>query len=977
MTSVTQLIRRRRARKARKLAARARARGWFNSLIVLVLLSVFVPAGGLLGGALFVYTQAVRDLPTPAQTTFISAAVGPTRLYDRTGSTLLYTVEDPLGDDRAWTTLRDLPQYVIDATLLVEDADFLMTTRFDVGFVFNRLWRNIVFGSAEADPSLTGRLVRNAILPQSDTPSVARRSREIALVGEINRRYSPEAVLEWHLNTNFYGQQAYGIEAAAQVYLGKPARELTLAEAALLASIPTAPQFNPVDDEAAARGRQADTLRRMAAARLIDENAYAEAVREFVRIQPSAGRPPETAPDFALYARRQAETILDNLGLDGGRLVTRSGLRIITTLDMDLYTQADCLMQRHLARLGGADARADDGCPAAALLPEVSPVASAPDDGALIVLDVTNGQVLALVGAAARTAYQPGPTLYPFVYLEGFREAQQNKFYTPAALVLDIPRSFPGAVEGLIYQPVNLDNQYSGPVTVRDAAAIGLLPPAVEVANNHGLGGILRLARNLGLNSPAEGLYDLSLLERGGTASLLDISYAYSVLASMGDMYGVRVAPRGVGYRNRDPVAVLRIEDAEGALLWEYHPPADRVNVFSDSRELGYLINSIFADADVRRQKFGEVNPLNPARPAAVVNGLTSDRIDNWTVGYTPQLVVGVRLGRADGTPLGLSGYGLNGAASLWYALLEYAHQGLPPTDWVRPPRIVERAVCQLSGLLPHDACPTRRDIFIDGLTPNQLDPYWQAVEVNSQNGRRATANTPPALRISQTYFVPPADALDWWVSNGQRLPPSDTTLDFTRPGDNLFGGSGITAPVSFAFVSGLVELRGEIEAIDLDSYQLSYGRDINPQEWFVIGEPRASVPPDGVLGVWDTAGLNGIYTVELSVIRSGGRREVSVVPLRVDNAPPSLLLTAGEPNRIYRWPEEQVVPLRAEVEDNFGIARVEFYRNNELIFTDTEAPYAYDYFITRTGTEVFRAVAYDAAGNRSQSLDVTVEIAR
>lgn len=989
MTSATQLIRRRRARKARRGAARSRTRLWTNLAIVLLLLIVGVPLASFFGVAAYVYTQAIRGMPTPAQTTFISAAIGPTRLYDRTGNTLLYTVQDPLGDDRTWVSLADLPSYVADATLLVEDHDFLGTGGFDFTRALGRLWRNILFGPIEADATLTGRLVRNVMLPQRETVTAGRRNREIALVAEVNRLYAPSEVLEWHLNTNYYGGEAYGIEAAAQVYFGKSARDLTLAEAALLASIPTAPQFNPIDDLNAARGRQADTLRRMAAAGLITETAYGDAVRAIVGIQENAGGAPEVAPDFAIYARRQAEHILDTLELDGGRMVAREGLRITTTLDLDLYLQSECALRVHLEALAGVaedNPRAMDNAPCltADLIPPglaETGGANPPDFGSVVVMDVPTGEVLAMIGAANRALYQPGPTLYPFVYFEGFRESQQGKLYTPAAMVLDIPQSFPGAVEGLIYQPANLDNRYSGPLTAREAAAIGLLPPAVEIANNHGLSNILRSARNLGLNSPTEGLYDLALLDHGGSAALLDVAYAYSVLSTMGDIHGIPAEPRGVGYRTRDPVAVLRIQSADGAVLWEYSALETRVNVFSDARELGYLVNDVLADVDVRNQKFGAANPLNPGRPAAVVNGLTSDRLDNWTVGYTPQRVVGVHLGRSDNRPMSLPDYGLGGAAAVWNALLKYSHQrdSLPALEWERPPGIVELNVCSISGLLPHEGCETRRDIFFDALAPKQIDTSWQLIEVNNRNNRRATANTPPEFREQRAYFVPPPSARDWWESNGQPLPPDETEIDFmTSSGSGDLDCSwDIVSPRPLSFVRGVVDIRGTITCVTLDSFQLSYGADVNPQAWNLIGTTQTVVPPDGILGRWDTGGLDGIYTVELAVVRIGNQRSQTRIQVFVDNAAPTLVLTAGEAGKVYRWPEEQIVPLLAQVEDNFSVTRVEFYRNGELIFTDTEAPFEYDYFITRTGNETFSAVAHDSAGNQNQSLDVPVEIAR
>ena len=183
---------------------------------------------------------AVDGMPSRDETTFLESA-GVTRLVDSSGTSVMFTVSDPLGSQRQWIRLDTLPRAVVDATLTVEDPDFLETTSFDPAGTLVRLWRNIMDGPIEADQSLTARLVRNVVAPLPETVGAADRGREIALVAEINRLYTPTEVLEWHLNTNYYGNEAYGIEAAARVYLGKRAGELSLAEAALLASIPTAP----------------------------------------------------------------------------------------------------------------------------------------------------------------------------------------------------------------------------------------------------------------------------------------------------------------------------------------------------------------------------------------------------------------------------------------------------------------------------------------------------------------------------------------------------------------------------------------------------------------------------------------------------------------------------------------------------------------------------------------------------------------
>ncbi len=491
MASATQIIQRRRRREERQRARQSRTRFWMGAFLALSLIFVVLPGTALAGGAVLLYTQAVRALPEPLDTIYLDPIVGPTQLYDRTGQTLLFSVHDPLGDERAWLPLSSLPSYVTEATLLIEDADFLTRPRSGTLPALVKLWQNMLNGPLPMEPTLTGRLVRGAILSSGEFASAADREREIAMVAEINRRYTPEAILEWHLNTNFYGNEAYGIEAAAQVYLGKSAAQLTLDEAALLAAVPLAPQYNPIDNEVAARGRQDDVLRALLQAEKITSEQYDFAVTTQTPILQAGGQLPEVAPNFSLFARQQAKDILDNLGLDGARLVSRGGLNIITTLDLDLYYQSECVLRAHLNRLSGdaSPAQTLDGrnCDSAVYLPPLNAVAlqTPPDSGALAILDVQTGEIRSMVGPVTETIYQPALTLQPFVYFEGFRTGE-----TPADMVLDIPRPLPGAVEGLIYTPTNPDGQFRGPVNLRDAMSAWLLPPAVQIANEKRLDNI-------------------------------------------------------------------------------------------------------------------------------------------------------------------------------------------------------------------------------------------------------------------------------------------------------------------------------------------------------------------------------------------------------------------------------------------------------------------------------------------------------
>lgn len=985
MTSIASLIQRRHRRKARQAAARAKNRFWLVTILIMAALLVVLPVGGVLGGAAVMYLSAAADLPTPLQTITLGPVLGTTELYDSQGDVLLFSVRDPLGDRRAWVTLDQLPPYVAQATLLLEDPNFLTTARFDLARTITRLWRNVLDDKPiEADLSLTGRLVRNAIAPPPEFISRESRAKEAALVAEINRRYTPLEVLEWHLNTNYYGNEIYGIDAAAQLYLGKRAVDLTLDEVALLVAIPPAPQYNPINNLTAARGRQADVLRALLAQGIITQQAYSEAANRFTPVRLDAGQTPSIAPEFAVYARKQTEQILDSLGRNGAQLVSRGGLRVTTTLDMDLYLQSECVLRAHLDQLRGSipDGRTLTGtlCNMALYLPNVTLPSSAapPDTGALVVIDVHTGMLKSMVGPAATYSAQPGPVLYPFVYFTAFLTSQ----YNAGTMMLDIPARFPGPVEGLIYTPSNPNGRYYGVLNLREAMGGGLLPSVAALAQKIGINRVLANAHFIGLNSLNEGLYDLSLLERGGTVSPLDVAYAYNVFAMMGQMPGVQTSPLGEGFRSRDPVAVLKIEDAQGAVLWEYDLTQTGANctlknctgVFE--KGMGYLVNDILSDQRARSAVWGENTPFTMPQRAAVVNGLTGDKRDNWTVGYTPQLTVGVHLARSDGAPLALDTYGLTGAAVVWRSILDYvyARDNLPFTVWERPPNIVEVAVCERSGLLPNGNCPVRREIFLAGTDAALVtDTFWRKYEINSQNLLLAAATTPDSLRAERVYFVPPFEALDWWKSNNLLLPPENYDT-ITLP--DQIGLTQILAPKQLDYVGGQVQIRGSMDVDNMQYYQLSYGKGANPDQYFDITGQQTTFTPGQPLAVWDTTGLDGLYTLRLVVVLKDNTIDPETINVTVDNIPPVIRLSAGEAGQVFQWPGDQVIPLVAEVSDNFQVARVEFFHNGVPIGVDDQWPYGFEWRINRTGSEFFSAVAYDAIGNFSAA-DVEVEVVR
>lgn len=980
MSSVAHIIRRKRARKARHKAQRQRSSIWMLLILAVVTFIVVVPVTIILGVAGLLYSQAVSYMPTPAETIYLDPIVGATELYDRSGTTLIYSVEDPLGNQRRWIELEALPDYVVSATLLMEDSDYLRTANFDVFQTLNRLWRYILDAPVASDRSITGRLVRNAALPLARRSGLDDTLLEIALVAEAERQLTPEDLLEWHLNTNYYGNDAYGIDAAAQVYLGKSADSLTLDEAALLVAIPTAPRFNPFDNEIAARGRQSDLLLNMFNNALINKPQFDQASAVVTRLRSDFIQRPVLAPDFSVYARQQAQDILNNLGLDGARMVARSGLQITTTLDLDLYFQSDCVLRAHLDRLRGGlgNVLAQDNTPCAAInylaQPFGADATAPPDDGALMMMNVTTGEILSMVGDARAQVHQPDVTLHPFVYFEGFLQ----RLFTPASMVYDVPRAFPGPADGLIYTPTNPDGRFRGPLNLRDAMVAGLIPPAVYVADSRGITQVIRTAHLMGINSLDDNTYDLDILSRGGTVSVIDMTYAYSVFASMGVMRGVDVAPIAQGYRGRNPVAVLRIMDADGNILWQYDEERRQLSQTKITEASpAYLVNDILSDDITRQQVLNQQSEaLQLNRPSAVVNGLSGDKRDSWTIGYTPNIILGVHLERDDNTGMSLDVYGRQGSAPIWRALMNYVHDrnGIPADDWQRPPDIEEYAVCDISGLIPSDAspCPTRREIFPPG-NPPLVDTYWQTYEVNTQTGQLATANTPANLIDERVYFVPPESILEWWTETGQPLPPTDYDT-ISRP--EVLKSVQILQPADFAYVGGLVDIRGSIDDPNISYYQLAFGQDVNPGQWLDIGGQQTNYAQGTSLGTWDTSDLNGVYTLRFTVVFNDGSIDTDTKLVTLDNTPPSLNLLTGDGTTTVRYPAQTVISLVADASDNLTIDRVEFYQNGDLLGIDREWPYGFEFDITSVGTEVFSAVVFDQVGNNAQS-DLTVDIVR
>jgi membrane carboxypeptidase/penicillin-binding protein PbpC len=459
------------------------------------------------------------------------------------------------------------------------------------------------------------------------------------------------------------------------------------------------------------------------------------------------------------------------------------------------------------------------------------------------------------------------------------------------------------------------------------------------------------------------------------------MTYAYSVLANLGVMAGQPVPDEAQrpGFRQLDPVSVLRIEDGNGQVLYEHLAPNTQPIL---SPPLAYLINDVLSDSEARAAAFGRGNPLElPDRPAAAKTGTTNDFRDNWTLGYVPQLSVGVWVGNSDSSPMqGVTG--LSGAAPIWRALMQYATQtrNLPPLGWDAPAGIVRGRVCEPSGLLPTRYCQRiREEVFLSGNEPVTADTMWQPVVVNRETNKRATACTPPELVETRIYQILPPEAADW--ARAVNLPQPPGEYDPIGAQCLPVGNVAVLAPKPFAYLRGVVEITGAAQADNFAFFRVQYGRGLYPTEYTQIGgdRPEQIEPPGALLQLWDTTGLDGLYLLQLVVVKNdpnGGpfQFETSEVPVTVDNQPPTVQVLTPAPGAEFDLSDESVV-IQPQVQDNLSLARVEIYVDNALIETATVAPYSTRWRMRGAGQHVLFVRAFDAAGNFAESERVPIVV--
>ncbi len=660
---------------------------------------------------IFFFTQ----VPSPDELQSRTVAQA-TKIYDRNGE-LLYDIFE--NQNRTPVKFENIPDVVKKATISIEDKDFYRHGGFDVMGIarafFNLLTKRHIEGGGS---TLTQQLVKNALLT-SDI-SWIRKIKELILAIQVERTYTKDKILEMYLNEIPYGGTAYGIEAAANLYFGKHASELNLAEASLLAGLPQRPSvYSPYGSHPElARTRQEEVLRRM-----VEDGYITEAQSEEAKNTPLTYRTTQTqlgfkAPHFVLYVKQK---LIEQYG-EG---VVKGGMKVTTTLDFKLQEQVEKIVKDELDKINSAKV----------------------GNGAAVVIDPKTGQILAMAGSkdyfgksvpdgciegkncvfepnvnAAVSLRQPGSATKPITYAAGMQ-----KNYTAASPLMDVKTEFPGGVGLPSYNPVNYDGQFHGPVQVRYALGNSFNIPAVKMLALVGVKNSMELGYKMGLTTwepTAENVSNvgLSLVLGGREVRLLDLTSAYTVFAN--------------GGKHLDPISILKVEDAKGKTLYESHD-TDGPRVLDEG--ITFITSNILSDNGARSAAFGSNSILNvPGKTVSVKTGTTDQKRDNWTVGFTPSMTVGVWVGNNDNSVLDPKiASGITGASPIWQKIMIAALKDKPDEKPRQPDNVSYIDIDGLMGGQPKDGSPTRKEYFIKGTEPSRQAEAYQRQKTCKNNPHR------------------------------------------------------------------------------------------------------------------------------------------------------------------------------------------------------------------------------------------------
>jgi 1A family penicillin-binding protein len=673
-------------KKVRKFFKELRKKRYFGALVISL---------ALLTG-IFTYLFIIRDLPSPTRLNNPSNIPESSQIFDRNG-TLLYTIYSDV--NRTEIPLEEIPKHVQNATIAVEDRDFYEHGAIDIRGITRAFVANVTGKPIQGGSTLTQQLIKSSLLTPERT--VERKIKEIILAFATEIIYSKPQILEMYLNQIPYGGTAYGIEAASKTYFGKSAKDLTLAEAALLAGLPQSPTlYSPFGSHPEyAKDRQELVLRRMREQGYITRAQEEKAKKEKLVYKNVSDK--IKAPHFSLYVKDLMEKKY------GKKFTEEGGFKIKTTLDLPTQEFAELAVASEVAKLQRA---------------RVS-------NGAAVVTDPASGGILAMVGSKdyfdssidgnvniALAKRQPGSSIKPINYAVGIL-----KGYYPATVFIDKQTCFPATDGGRPYCPRNYDGKFHGAVTMRESLANSLNIPAVKMLKLNTVESMMATASAMGITTFTDPeRYGLSLTLGGGEVTMLDMATAFGVFANKG--YRVNVNP------------IIEVKDANGKVLEKGNSKSAIFGKRVLPEEVTFMISDMLADNQARAMAFGTNSVLNiPGQYVSVKTGTTNDYRDNWTVGYTPKYLVITWVGNNDNTPMGAVVSGVTGASPIWNDIMTHLLEGQKTTPLTPPKNVVRLSVCKNSGLFPAPGatCETRADYFIRNMLPKRRDPGRTAIFVD------------------------------------------------------------------------------------------------------------------------------------------------------------------------------------------------------------------------------------------------------
>lgn len=638
------------------------------------------------------YIFVLKEIPSPQELSKPLPLT--TKILDRNGKILFKIYRN---QNRTKIGLNDIPIFVRQATIAIEDKDFYHHPGFSIRGISRAIYYFVVEGKVTGGSTITQQLVKNTLLTPEKT--LKRKLKELILSVLVEKKYKKEEILEMYLNEVGYGGAAYGIEEASQKYFGKSVRNLNLAEASLLAGLPASPTaFSPLgNNPVMAKTRQASVLSRMKEDGYISEETFRDTLNQSLNYHPQEIE--INAPHFVMYVK---EILAEKYG---DRIVEEGGLEVTTSLDLEIQEEAQKIVQQEVEKL--------------------RPLRIT--NGAALITNPKNGEILAMVGSkdyfsndidgnfnVTAALRQPGSSIKPVNY-----SIALERGFTPATIISDTPVTYQIPNQPP-YSPKNYDNRSHGNISLRTALGSSYNVPAVKILAAFGVSEMVKRGRAMGITTWNDSSrFGLSLTLGGGEVKMTDLAVVYGTIDNLGkkvDLKPILEIKDSTGkilqqeFCNQEYLTSLRVEAAG----------KEACNIQVLNQGVAWLLTNILSDNSARAPAFGLNSQLViPNHEVAVKTGTTQNMRDNWTIGYTPSYLVAAWVGNNDNSSMSYVASGVTGASPIWNKIMNNLLKDKPNEPFEKPENVISAQICTLTGTLICEGCPSAKsEYFLKGTEP-------------------------------------------------------------------------------------------------------------------------------------------------------------------------------------------------------------------------------------------------------------------